>query len=73
VGVLGIILRRINETILKELNLGNIAAGAVDILSIGKLSEAPLLEVSSSIGRAPVSKTGGCGFDSCLTCVGEGE
>ncbi len=23
---------------------------------------------SSSIGRAPVSKTGGCGFDSCLPC-----
>ena len=25
-------------------------------------------EESSSIGRAPVSKTGGCGFDSCLSC-----
>ena len=27
-----------------------------------------VLQVSSSIGRALVSKTRGCGFDSCLTC-----
>ena len=27
------------------------------------------IQVSSSTGRAPVSKTGGYGFDSCLTCL----
>ena len=27
------------------------------------------LQASSSIGRASVSKTEGCGFDSCLACL----
>ena len=27
------------------------------------------IEASSSIGRVPVSKTGGCEFDSCLACL----
>ena len=26
------------------------------------------MQVSSSIGRASVSKTEGCGFESCLAC-----
>ena len=27
------------------------------------------IQASSSIGRVPVSKTGGCGFDSYLACL----
>ena len=27
------------------------------------------MKASSSIGRAPLSKSGGCGFDSCLACL----
>ncbi len=27
------------------------------------------IQASSSIGRAAVSKTAGCGFDSCLACL----
>src|SRR3990170_9070972 len=28
-----------------------------------------LTQASSSIGRAPLSKSGGCGFNSCLACL----
>jgi hypothetical protein len=30
------------------------------------------IQASSSIGRATVSKTVGCGFDSCLACLDKG-
>ena len=32
------------------------------------LAGSVLVKECSSIGRAPVSKTGGCGFDSCRSC-----
>ncbi len=38
------------------------------MLTTGHRSLAAVVQASSSIGRAPVSKTGGWGFDSLLAC-----
>ena len=47
---------------------GNIQRIAKQNSLVGVRSSSPLVKASGSIGRALVSKTSGCGFESCLAC-----